>query len=62
MRTAPAGAVTQLIAADPSALKQQIVDDLRAAGVEAIGYDRLGLSGVDAQLPRPVPARCARQC
>jgi hypothetical protein len=54
--TAPSGAVAQLIATNPSALKQQIVDDLRALGVEAIGYDRLGLSGVDAQLPRPVPA------
>ena len=47
--------ITRLHAADPAALKQQIVDELRVAGVEAIGYDRLGLSGVDAQLPTPVP-------
>jgi hypothetical protein len=47
---------TRLRAADPAALKQQIVDELQAAGVEAIGYDRLGLSGVDAKLPTPVPA------
>ena len=46
----------RLHAADPAALKQQLVDELRAAGVEAIGYDRLGLSGVDARLPTPVPA------
>ncbi len=45
------GAVTRLTAANPAALKQQIVADLRAAGVEAIGYDRLGLSGVDAAVP-----------
>lgn len=45
----------RLHAADPAALKQQLVDELRAAGVEAIGYDRLGLSGVDAKLPTPVP-------
>jgi len=45
----------RLHAADPVALKQQLVDALRAAGVEAIGYDRLGLSGVDAKLPTPVP-------
>ena len=51
---APATA-TRLHAADPSALKQQLVDELRASGIEAIGYDRLGLSGVDAQLPQPVP-------
>jgi hypothetical protein len=48
--------VTRLHAADPAALKQQLVDELRVAGIEAIGYDRLGLSGVDAKLPMPVPA------
>jgi hypothetical protein len=53
---APAPApITRLHAADPAALKQQLVDELRAAGIEAIGYDRLGLSGVDANLPTPVP-------
>jgi hypothetical protein len=52
---APATA-TRLHAADPSALKQQLVDELRAGGVEAIGYDRLGLSGVDVKLPQPLPA------
>jgi hypothetical protein len=46
----------RLQAADPSALKAQIVEDLRVAGVEAIGYDRLGLSGVDAKLPNPISA------
>jgi hypothetical protein len=46
----------RLQAADPSVLKAQIVEDLRVAGVEAIGYDRLGLSGVDARLPEPIPA------
>jgi hypothetical protein len=45
----------RLHAADPIALKQQLVDELHAAGVEAIGYDRLGLSGVDAKLPTPLP-------
>ena len=53
---APASATaTRLYAASPPALKQQLVDELRASGVEAIGYDRLGLSGVDAQLPQPLP-------
>jgi hypothetical protein len=47
---------TRLRATDPAALKQQLVDELHAAGVEAIGYDRLGLSGVDVKLPTPVPA------
>jgi hypothetical protein len=45
----------RLHAPDPAALKQQLVDELHAVGVEAIGYDRLGLSGVDAKLPTPVP-------
>jgi hypothetical protein len=54
--TAPTPSQTaRLHAADPAALKQQLVDELRAAGVEAIGYDRLGLSGVDAKLPTPLP-------
>lgn len=52
-RTAPGG-ITRLVNANPPALKQQIVDEFRAAGVEAIGYERLGSSGVDAELPQPV--------
>lgn len=56
--TPPAPAQTaRLRAANPAALKQQLVEELRAAGVDAIGYDRLGLSGVDAKLPTPVPER-----
>jgi len=51
-RAAPGG-ITRLVYANPKTLKQQIVDDLRAVGVEAIGYERLGLSGVDAELPQP---------
>jgi hypothetical protein len=31
------------------------VDELRAAGVQAEGYEQLGVNGVDAELPRPVP-------
>jgi hypothetical protein len=53
--TSATSQATRLRAPDPAALKQQLVDELRAAGVEAIGYDRLGLSGVDAKLPTPVP-------
>ncbi len=49
--------IVRLHAADPAALKQQLVDELRAAGVEAIGYDRLGLSGVDAETAH-AGARC----
>jgi hypothetical protein len=51
-----ANGVVHLTAADPRALKQQIVTDLRAVGVEANGYEQLGVIGVDANLPRPLSA------
>ncbi len=47
--------VIRLEAADPTALKMQIIDELRAAGVAATGYESLGIEGIDAQLPKPVP-------
>ncbi|HEX4269613.1 MAG TPA: hypothetical protein VHY36_17125 [Steroidobacteraceae bacterium] len=49
--------VTRIEAADPTALKMQILDELRAAGVRATGYDQLGIEGIDADLPQPVPPR-----
>jgi hypothetical protein len=51
-----ANGVVHLTAADPRALKQQIVTDLRAAGVEANGYEQLGVIGIDANLARPLTA------
>ncbi len=47
--------VIHIVAADPTALKMQILDELRAAGVRAMGYDQLGVEGIDADLPNPVP-------
>jgi len=63
MRSGPApeavrggsSATVRLHAPDPRALQRQIVDELRAAGVEATPYERLGLYGIDADLPTPVP-------
>ncbi len=49
--------VTRIEAADPTALKMQILDELRAAGVQATGYEQLGVEGIDANLPQPVPPR-----
>lgn len=47
--------VARLTAADPHALRQQIVDELRAAGTStAAGYEQLGVNGVDADLPLPI--------
>lgn len=46
--------VVRLSAADPLAYKQQLLADLRSAGVTATGYERLGRQGVDADLPQPL--------
>ena len=46
----------RLAAKDPAALKQQIIRELRAAGVPAVGYERLGRLGVDAELQKPISA------
>jgi len=56
VRGAPQKIVT-LRADDPIALKQTLLKELRAAGVNAKGYERLGVQGIDADLPSPVPDR-----
>lgn len=47
--------VIRIEAVAPTALKMQILDELRAAGVPATGYEQLGVEGIDANLPKPVP-------
>lgn len=49
--------VVHMKAADPTALKMELLDELRAAGVAATGYEGLGVAGIDAQLTKPVPPR-----
>jgi hypothetical protein len=49
--------IVTLQAADPLAAKVELLRELRAAGVTAHGYERLGREGIDADLPRPVPQR-----
>jgi hypothetical protein len=56
VRGAPAEIVT-LQASDPIALKRTLLEELRAAGVKATGYERLGVQGIDADLPTPIPDR-----
>lgn len=46
--------VVRLTAADPRALKQRLLSELRAAGVDATGYEALGVQGIDADLPLPL--------
>lgn len=47
--------VVHLKTTDSRALRLQIIDELHGAGVEATGYQQLGVDGIDADLPRPVP-------
>lgn len=51
----PREEVIRIQSANPTALKMQILDELRAAGVRATGYEQLGVAGIDASLPEPVP-------
>ena len=55
VRSAP-GAVVRLESPQPQALQRRIVEELRAAGVEATAYERLGAFGIDADLPEPLPS------
>ncbi len=49
--------VVTIEAANPATLKGQLITELRAAGVAATGYERFGIQGVDAELPRPVSSQ-----
>lgn len=52
--------VMHLKSTDPQSLRVQIVEQLRAAGVQASGYEQLGVQGIDAELPRPIPDAVAK--
>lgn len=52
--------VVRLQAADPAALKQRILHALHGAGIEATGYEALGVHGIDADLPRPLTPAARR--
>jgi hypothetical protein len=56
-RGAAVSNVFVLRAADPVRVQRDLLGELRAAGVTAAGYERLGREGIDADLPRPLPAR-----
>ena len=55
VRSAP-GEVVRLTSSDPAMTAERVVHDLRAAGVEATRYVRLGRQGIDADLPQPLPS------
>jgi hypothetical protein len=50
-----AGGLVRIRASDPLRLKQDLLRELNAAGVQATGYENLGRQGIDADLPQPVP-------
>jgi hypothetical protein len=52
--------IVRLKAADPAALKQTLLAELRAVGVSATGYEALGVHGIDADLPLPLSADMKR--
>ena len=52
-RGAP-GEIARIKVADPSRLKLELIRELRAAGIEAHGYQSLGREGIDADLPAPL--------
>jgi hypothetical protein len=45
--------ITRIHARDPRQLQQQLIQELRAAGVRARGYETFGREGIDADLPKP---------
>jgi hypothetical protein len=59
VRTSPDG-VVRLADPNPRALRQQIVGELRAAGVQANGYAQLDIDGIDADLALPISADVER--
>ncbi|MGD9597498.1 MAG: hypothetical protein AB7G76_03900 [Steroidobacteraceae bacterium] len=55
-RSAP-DTVYRITADDPPALRDEIAQALRGAGVSVVAYQRFGREGIDAELPRPVTSR-----
>lgn len=53
VRSAPDG-IVRLESADPAALKRALIEDLRAVGVTADGYEMFGRQGVDVELAQPL--------
>jgi hypothetical protein len=55
-----ANGVVELETKDPRALKRRLIQELKDAGVNATGYERLDRVGLDADLPLPVAANVRR--
>ena len=46
----------RLSAKDPAALRDQLIRELRSAGVHAVAYERFGRLGIDAEMTKPISA------
>jgi hypothetical protein len=55
-RGSPAG-IARITDKDPKQLQQELIRELKAAGVRASGYESFGRQGVDADLPTPLPGQ-----
>jgi hypothetical protein len=52
--------VVRLQSTNAAALKRQILEELRAAGATATGYEALDVHGIDADLPLPLSSEIKR--
>jgi hypothetical protein len=59
VRGAPGG-IVRLQDREPEKLQKRILAELRDAGVPVTGYERLGMFGVDADLPQPLTPQVRR--
>jgi hypothetical protein len=50
-----ASGITRIQDEHPKALQQQLIRELKSAGVQARGYESFGRPGIDADLPAPLP-------
>ncbi len=48
------GGIVRIETREPIALKRELIRELKAVGVNAIGYERFGIEGIDADLPQPL--------
>lgn len=48
------GGIVRIETREPIALKRELIRELKAVGVDAIGYERFGIEGIDADLPHPL--------
>lgn len=51
-----ASGITRIHSEHPQELQQQLIRELKSAGVQARGYESFGRPGIDADLPAPLPS------